>query len=286
MFPFKDTIRNCYRRIFADLRIKIYQICGGRPGVYGYSYYRERVIKNILNEGRFFNFFLDNKPLPHRFGLRLDERVIEYPWIFARLRSQGGMLLDAGSALNHEYLLDLAALKSRSVFIYNITVENIFRRNNVSYIYGDLRDNVFKDEFFNEIICISTLEHIGMDNTLLYSKDERLKEFYPDDYIKVIKEFRRVLKTGGKLFITIPFGRYENLGWLQQFDYQRIRIISDTFGGSSSKLSFFKYSKEGWQISEPSSCVDCSYFDLHKAKKYNSDYVVAARAVACMELIK
>ncbi len=164
--------------------------------------------------------------------------------------------------------------------------ENIFRRNNVSYIYGDLRDTVFKDEFFDEIVCISTLEHIGMDNTLLYSTDERSKEFRPDDYIKVIKEFRRILKVGGRLFITIPFGRYENLGWLQQFDYQRIGIIRDIFQGSSSNISFFKYSKQGWQMSEPEACADCSYFDLYKTKKYNPDYVVAAMAVACMELIK
>jgi ubiquinone/menaquinone biosynthesis C-methylase UbiE len=45
------------------------------------------------------------------------------------------------------------------------------KQNNISYVYGDLRNTILKDQCFDEIVCISTLEHIGMDNTMLYTKD-------------------------------------------------------------------------------------------------------------------
>lgn len=53
-----------------------------------------------------------------------------------------------------------------------------------------------------------------MNNTLLYSNAVRFDEFKPNDYLDVVCKFKRLLKLGGKLFITVPYGRYENHGWL------------------------------------------------------------------------
>ena len=95
-----------------------------------------------------------------------------------------------------------------------------------------------------------------------------------------------MLKLGEKSFITVPYGRYENHGWLQQFDCQRIEKILETFKGSSSNISYFKYFNDGWQIVDSDACADCSYFDIRRRKGYESDYVAAARAVACIEITK
>ena len=43
-------------------------------------------------------------------------------------------------------------------------------------IYGDVRDTILKRECVDEIVCISTLEHIGMINTFIYSNDSRFNE--------------------------------------------------------------------------------------------------------------
>ena len=125
-----------------------------------------------------------------------------------------------------------------------------------------------------------------MNNTFLYSQDPRFNEFRPDDYQDVIREFKQLLKPGGKLFITVPYGRYENLGWLQQFDYPRIETVLEVFGGSASNVAYYKYFTDGWQVVDADACADCSYFDIHNRSDYEPDYVAAARAVACIEMVK
>lgn len=193
---------------------------------------------------------------------------------------------DAGSALNFQYILELSALKSRNVIIYNLLPESVVSRANVSYVYGDLRHTVLKSKCFDEIVCISTLEHIGMDNSFLYSKNPRLNEFKPNDYKKAIREFKRLLKPGGRLLITVPYGRHENHGWLQQFDCKMVDAVFDAFEPSSHSIAYYKYFPDGWQIAKAEECTDCSYFDIHNKSDYEPDYVAAARAVACIEMVK
>ena len=244
------------------------------------------VLRDVLGDQELLDRFLHDRVLPANYGFRIDERVVEYPWVLARLGIAERLLLDAGSALNYRYILDLPALRSRSVVVYNLSPGNVVRRSNVSYIYGDVRHTILKSECFDEIACISTLEHIGMNNTFLYSKDPRFDELRPADYQDVVREFKRLLKPGGKLFITVPYGRYENLGWLQQFDHQRIRTVLEVFGGSASNVAYYKYLADGWQVVDADACADCSYFDIHHRSDYEPDYVAAARAVACIELVK
>lgn len=244
------------------------------------------VLCDVLSDRDLLDCFLYRRALPAQFAFRLDERLVEYPWTIARLDVAERFLLDAGSTFNFQYILDLPALKCRSVVIYNLSPENVARREKVSYVNGDLRHTVFKKECFDEIVCISTLEHIGMDNTFLYIKDLRLKECKPDDYQGVVREFKRLLKPGGKLFITVPYGRYENLGWLQQFDKKMVEIVLDVFGGSANNVAYYRYVANGWQVADAKTCAESSYFDIHHRSGYEPDYLAAARAVACIEITK
>ena len=56
---------------------------------------RRAIAQGVLSDGA----------LPVGHGFRLDERIVEYPWLFSRLPSGAGNLLDAGSVLNYEFLL-------------------------------------------------------------------------------------------------------------------------------------------------------------------------------------
>ena len=170
--------------------------------------------------------------------------------------------------------------------IYDLSPGNVVTRDNISYVYGDLRSTILRSECFDEIVCISALEHIGMDNTMLYTQDPRFDELRPDDYQDVVREFSRLLRTGGKLYITVPYGHYENLGWLQQFDHQMIETVIGVFGGSAGNVVYYQYTADGWQVADAKACADCSYFDIHNRSDYEADYVAAARAVACLEMVK
>jgi SAM-dependent methyltransferase len=266
-------------------RIKRYVSHGCQPWSEGYMEYRNSFIEEIFS-GEKIALFYSGLKLPEGFGSHLDERVVEYPWALSRLCIGDRLLLDAGSTLNHQYILDLDILACRRIVIYTLSPERVISRANVSYIYGDLRSTILRSEFFDEIICISTLEHIGMNNTLLYSKDARYNEQKNDDYLSAVKELKRLLKPSGKLLITLPYGHYENHGWLQQFDQRMIDKMLEELACSMSKITYYRYLPGGWQIAEKADCSQCSYYNIHNRSDFDPDYAAAARAVACLEIIK
>jgi SAM-dependent methyltransferase len=281
-----ENIRKRHASGRTDARIREYLKSGCKPYTSGYKEYKKKILCDVLANQKLLACFRGGETLPANYGFRIDERIVEYPWVLAKLSAAEGLLLDAGSVLNYEYMLDQPVLRNKKMVIYNLSPERFFSRNNVSYIFGDLRHTILRGEFFNEIVCVSTLEHIGMDNTLLYSKDARFNEFRPTGYLDVIREFRRLLKPGGRLFITVPYGRYENHGWLQQFDCEMIDAVFDAFRPSSHSIAYYKYFPDGWRITKAEECTDCSYFDIHHKSDYEPDYVAAARAVACIEMAK
>lgn len=267
-------------------RIRKYIRNGHRPWTPGYSEFKESYINSALTENGLLEIFKTERLLPANYGYRLDERVVEYPWLFSRLQVEKNHLLDAGSALNFEYLLKNKWLNHRSLVIYTLSPERVVRDNNISYIYGDLRNTILKSECFDEIVCISTIEHIGMNNQFLYSDNSIFNEFETDSYIDAILELKRLLKSSGKFFITVPYGSYQNLGWLQQFDHEMVSKLIDAFNGSKTTETYFKYQNDQWQLTNAEACSDCRYFDVHNQPTFEKDYLAAARAVACIEIIK
>jgi SAM-dependent methyltransferase len=264
-----------------------YVASGQKPWVEGYWQYRNQHIEGILADGALMELFRESQQLPGNFGFRLDERVIEYPWVLSRLSNIPSTLLDAGSTLNLPGILNQPKLSVKNIIIYTLAPESEhFSRTNVSYIYGDLRESVLRDDLLNEIVCISTLEHIGLDNKQIYTSNSQYSENKPDDYLQAIAEFRRMLKPGGHLFITVPYGKYENFGWLQQFDHSLLERTIDAFGGQVINKVFYKYHPEGWALSDANECRDCEYFDIHRDPNYAQDFAAAARAVVCVELVK
>jgi SAM-dependent methyltransferase len=240
----------------------------------------------VLADANLLFRFVAQQDLPPRFGYRVDERIVEVPWVLVRLRQERRVLLDAGAAFNHDFLLDQPVLLVRRVVMCSISPERRLGADGVSYTCCDLRQPGFMSESFDEIVCVSTLEHVGMDNTRVYSRDVRLKECRPEDYLEAVRGFRRLLKHGGRLFLTVPYGRYENHGWLQQFDREGLERILREFGGRPTSVGFYKYLADGWQIVDADACADCRYFDIQDGEDYEPDYVAAARAVACAELVK
>ena len=265
-----------------------------RPWSKGYSEYHTQELLKILNNEDLLQIFKQSKQLPKKYGFRLDERIIEYPWVLSRLPKEHCRVLDAGSTLNSDYLIPNSIISNKDLFILTLSPESqCFWKKKVSYIYSDLRDNPFKDGYFDIVVCISTLEHIGMDN-VMYTNIKQFHEYKQNSFVDALKEFNRILKPNGNLYITVPYGKHKNYGFFQSFDTDLVQQVIETFKGALDEINYYQYLENGWVLSEESKCSTCEYFDIHQtkyfdkqsAKDYDADYAAAARAVVCMKFKK
>ena len=103
---FKKTIKGFIGKspIFEQIFICLYKILGSRPWSFGYSIYKFKEITDTIEKK--LSIFND-KYLPPKYGFGIDERIVEYPWFFSRLKKDEKTLLDAGGALNHLKILKL-----------------------------------------------------------------------------------------------------------------------------------------------------------------------------------
>lgn len=269
----------------ADALIKRFIDGGSIPWSAGYGEYRLQYVTQILSDRILMARFRNAGPLPPGHGYRLDERVVEYPWVLSRSDEWGARVLDAGSTLNYPAMFDRPELSGRQIIVYNLVHDWKARRANVSYVGGDLRHACIKSESIDVVVCISTLEHIGLDHSR-FQDDSRYRENRPKDYMAVLHEFRRILTPRGRLLVTVPFGKPTSATWLQQFDRHGIDGVINAFAGDVRDVAYFKYEPSGWIRSTAQGCADCEYFDINAGNGFGTDYAAAARAVACIELRK
>jgi SAM-dependent methyltransferase len=277
-------------KIVRSILIFIYKIRGRKPWSLGYIEYKWNNIESVLKNKNLIQSFREKK-LPEYFGVGLDERIVEYGWIFSNINSEkAGSLLDAGSVFNFSKILDLNFLKNKQLTIltYYPEREN-FNYRKISYVYGDLRNMIFKDEYFNEIVCQSTMEHIDMDNSIYGYEiknygNMKVKSY---EYLKVVDELYRVLAKNGTLLFTFPFGKFENHGFFQQFDSEMVERIKDYFIGKGDlEINFIKYFKNGWNFSVEKECNDVNSYNPHTGKGSESDSAAHSRSICCIKFIK
>lgn len=107
-------------------------------------------------------------------------------------------------------------------------------------------------------------------------------------------EFNRILKPGGTLLLTVPYGKPQVMAAMQQFDQVLVSHAVDAFGQHSLlAVTYYRYSVSGWKLATKEECADCEYVDYwitpnapHPPFPRQPDNAVAARAVACIRLVK
>jgi len=113
------------------------------------------------------------------------ERFLEYKWILDNVNS-GFDCLNVGcgdSLLDYELSRRFRRYVSIDLYKFPIAVKN----PTIEFVQADIIRAPFKDEIFDVILCISTIEHIEND-------------------IGAMMEMKRLLKYGGKLYVSAPLG--------------------------------------------------------------------------------
>jgi SAM-dependent methyltransferase len=242
-------------------------------------------VSRALDDAGLLMRFKRVQPLPPGFGVGYDERVVEFPW--ALTRNLSGRLLDAGSTLNHPHVLMRVRPRLDELHIVTLSPEDkAYPFLDVSYLYEDLRSLPVADETYDCAVSISTLEHVGMDTTHFGLARERAGD--PDSELAgALGELRRVLKPGGVLYVTVPFGASEDFGWMRQFSAAQLERLISAFGPASDvRRTFYRYEPSGWQPCEPEDAAEARFRDHLSNPEPAPDRAVAARAVAFVELSK
>ena len=196
------------------------------------------------------------------------ERVVEIPWVLSRYQSER-RVLDIGSAFALElYLRYLRRLHIPELHGLDLGAARV---SGMTMTRADVRHMPYQDGYFELILCVSTLEHIGRDNVnygVGASDDAR------GDYV-ALAEMRRVLSPAGRILITVPFGRPGDYGWFKQFDLPSFDELLKETGLTAEELSVYGYSASGWsRVLDPST----------QRSGYRESGAPAATAVLCAAL--
>jgi SAM-dependent methyltransferase len=199
------------------------------------------------------------------------ERVVEVPWVLSRWAGEQ-RVLDLGYAYaSGAYLtalLDLPIGRLHGIDWSPGLVPRMARTR------GDLRAMPYRSESFELVVCISTIEHVGMNNTRYGVSGEQVE----GGDAAAFEEIERVLARGGRLLITIPFGRRENHGWFRQYDsgaWERLTSYAPSLRVREQRL--YGLTETGWSLQDDPRVLErISY----------GDGAPAARGVLCADLVK
>lgn len=116
------------------------------------------------------------------------------------------------------------------------------------------------------------IEHIGRDNSL-YSFRNQPTHLFGD--IDAGAKLATLLRPGGRLLITVPFGRLEDHGWFVQYDAGRIEALVEATRCEVMAAEYYGCGPSGGLV-------------LRIRKRWASAHIAwdHASAVACLELTR
>lgn len=199
--------------------------------------------------------------IPTKYGRGMTERVVEL--FLARLMYRAGRnILDVGYANSTD--AHLRMLKSLPEPVNITGIDLVPSSESVGRLYkhtvvGSITNTEYKNDTFDLIWCISALEHFGMNNSVYTS------QFTLDTNMdaKALEEMMRILRIGGTLFISVPYGRFENHGWFRNYDKTHWQTLLEVARPTSRVDElYFRYSDaDGWRTAFPEELAGTGYSD-------------------------
>ena len=188
------------------------------------------------------------------------ERLVEYEFVARNLVSskKHADILDigSGSSLLAKAIGELGKGKWQ-VFRIDIAESNCDARM-------DARMTGFRKEVFSQVICISTIEHIGIG---INSGDDD-----EDGDLKTVKEILRILKKGGSAIISVPYGKIKKLNYrvYDRHALSRLVAVDNEEFSVAAKKEFYCYDAGKWKRCSQSTADRNIADDVHAPLHFHS----------------
>ena len=217
-----------------------------------FVYDRNKYIRALMNRLGF------SRPI----GLALESsRIVEYPWVMRSVPSNG-KVLDVGST-GSQLPLMLLALGNEvwTIDVRKYEYENISER--LHTVIGDIRKTDFSPSFFDTVLAVSTIEHIGLGrygDSIDVEGDRN-----------AIVEIGRIMAPNAVLLLTVPFGKRAITKNHRVYDATLLSALLKDFG--LIQTEYFLRRGRFW--------IRSSLDDVE-----NVDSSVSERAIACVRATK
>lgn len=232
-------------------------------------------MKNKINPKNHFQ-------LPYEpFGLDQNERVIEIPWALSHFKEQVRVLEIGPVAAQENYIEMLQHLNIKELHGLDITEKEVpgFKMK-----FEDIRGTTYPANYFDLVLCISTIEHVGRDNKFYNPTKEFDREESGD--IKAIKEMARILNPGGSLLLSVPYGKYNDEGWFVNYSEKYLSRLIDNSNLKLHEERYFNYViGNGWYECDKKDLKEVTY---RYGYDYKNKYLIAlgSGGLACLEFRK
>ena len=195
-----------------------------------------------------------------------DERVIEIPWVLARLSA--GRVLEVGYAFAEPaYVAGLLEAAPRELVGVDLAHADV---PGMETVQADVRELAFSDGEFDQVLLVSTLEHVGADNQRYGSEGGS----DGSGMHRALREIRRVLRSDGTLLVTVPLGEPEDYGWFRQEDVRGWTRLFTQAGFFVEEQEVYELTDDGWRAAPTFEATGVRYGDRGPA----------ASAALCAEL--
>ena len=181
-----------------------------------------------------------------------DERAIEIAWVLSRYRGEP-RVLDVGYAFAepayHAALLELDVPDLVGADLAEADVPGL------RTVAADVRELPFADGSFDVVFCVSTLEHVGLDNRQ-YGLPE---EHDAAEQERALRELARVLGPSGRLLVTVPCGEPADHGSFVQRDASGWRGLFASAGLDVFEDEVYELGEAGWRSAREPDAVRAHY---------------------------
>jgi hypothetical protein len=182
------------------------------------------------------------------------ERAVEIPWVASAISGCFGLWLDIGYVYAEPRYWEAVCTKDwRRLLRFGYGFD-LAEPGHVDPLPMHVVGDVVNYDFaalprFDLITCVSTLEHVGCDNTRYFADAVRCNHPFAVQR-RALQQLLSALTRRGCLLLSLPYGAFQDHGWFLQYDAAMVQTLTEVAAQAGKQLTtelYYQLTDEGWQ---------------------------------------